>query len=72
MKRTLKLKDLECANCAAKIENAVAKLDGVIAVKVNFMSQRLTLETPDERFDAILNEVKTIAGKIEPDMVIQA
>lgn len=70
MKKTIKLQDLDCANCAAKIESAVSKLDGVIDVKVNFMGQKMILETPDDRFDAVLAEVKKTAKKIEPDLVI--
>jgi copper chaperone CopZ len=72
MKKTIKLQDLDCANCAAKIENAIAKLDGVIDVKVNFIGQKMTLEAPDERFDTILAEAKKTAQKIEPDLVILA
>lgn len=72
MKKTFKLQDLDCANCAAKIENAIAALDGVNEIKVNFMSQKMILETADDKFDAILQEAKKIAKKIEPDMVILA
>lgn len=70
MKKTMKLQDLDCANCAAKIEGAIAKLDGVVGVRVNFMSQKMTLDVTDERFDAVLAEARAIAKKIEPDMVI--
>ena len=72
MKKTIKLQDLDCANCAAKIENAISKLDGVTEVKVNFMSQKMILDAPDDKFDAVLAEVKKIAKKIEPDLVILA
>lgn len=72
MKKTIKLQDLDCANCAAKIENAISKLDGVIDVKVNFMSQKMILDVPDDKFDAVLDEVKKVAKKIEPDLVIMA
>jgi copper chaperone CopZ len=72
MKKNIKLQDLDCASCAAKIENAIAKLDGVIDVKVNFVGQKMTLEAPDERFDAVLAEAKKTARKIEPDLVILA
>jgi len=72
MKKTIKLQDLDCANCAAKIENAIARLDGVTDVKVNFMSQKMILDAPDDRFDAVLAEAKKIAKKIEPDLVILA
>ena len=72
MKKTIKLQDLDCANCAAKIENAISKLDGVTDVKVNFMSQKMILETSDDKFESVLTEAKKIAKKIEPDLVILA
>ena len=69
MKKTIKLQDLDCANCAAKIENAVAAMDGVIDVKVSFMNQKMVLETADDKFDDVLAQAKKAAKKIEPDMV---
>lgn len=72
MKKTIKLQDLNCANCAAKIENAVSKLDGVYEVKVNFMAQKMILSAADDKFSEILEAVKKIAKKIEPDLVILA
>lgn len=72
MKKTIKLQDLDCANCAAKIENAVAGLEGVVSCKVNFMSQKMILETADDKFDTVLAETKKIAKKIEPDLVVLA
>lgn len=69
MKRTIKLQDLDCANCAAKVEAAIAKLPDVTDVKVNFMGQKLILEAPDDRFDAVLAEAKKTANKIEPELV---
>lgn len=72
MKKTIKLQDLDCANCAAKIENTIAKIDGVTNVKVNFMSQKMILEAPDDKFDDILIKAKSVAKKIEPDLEILA
>lgn len=72
MKKTIKLQDLDCANCASKIENAIDKLDGVTDIKVNFMGQKMILEAPEDRFDAVLAEAKKTAKKIEPDLVILA
>lgn len=70
MKKTIRLKDLDCANCAAKLENAIGKLDGVAEVRVNFMSQKMIIEASDDRFESVMNEAKVLAGKIEPDMEI--
>lgn len=72
MKKVIKLQDLGCANCASKIEDAIAKLEGVTSVRVNFMGQKMTLETQEGKFDAILAEAKKIAKRIEPDLVILA
>lgn len=69
MKKVIKLQDLDCANCAAKMENAISKLDGVDSVKVNFMAQKMTLEAADEVFESVLAEAKKAACKIESDLV---
>ena len=68
MRKTVKLENLDCANCASKIENAIAKLDGVTKVRVNFMGQKMILEAPDHRFDTVLAEAKKTAKKIERDL----
>ena len=70
MKKVFKLEDLDCAHCAAKMEDGIRKLDGVINVQVNFLSQKLTLETADGEFDIILKKAKDIIKRIEPDCVV--
>jgi copper chaperone CopZ len=69
MKKTIKLQDLDCANCAAKIENAISQIDGVDSVKVNFMAQKMIFEAADDKFDELLNQAKKVANKIEKDLV---
>lgn len=71
MKKTFKLIDLDCAHCAAKIEDAIKKLPGVTDAKVNFLSQKLTLEAADEEFDNILKQAADCVKKIEPDCKIK-
>ena len=71
MKKAFKLSELDCGHCAQEIEDAVAKLDGVTKVRVNFMSQRMTLEADDARFDEILGEIRKIIKTIEPDAVFE-
>ena len=70
MKKHFKLIDLDCANCAAKMEAAIKKLDGVHDATVSFMTQKLTLDADDTRFDEILNEVVKVCKKVEPDCTI--
>ena len=70
MKKTYKLIDLDCANCAAKMENAIRNIDGVTSATVSFMSQKMTVEGDDARFDAIMQEVVKVCRKVEPDCAI--
>ena len=56
MKKRFKLMDLDCANCAAKMEDAIKRIEGVNSCTVSFMTQKLTLDAEDIRFDAILQE----------------
>ena len=69
--KNIKLLDLDCGHCAAKIETAVKKIDGVTNVSVNFMNQKMILEAPDDKFDAILTEAKALIKKIEPDVTVK-
>ncbi len=71
MKKTFKLIDLDCANCAAKMQTAIEKLDGVTSASVNFMTQKLTLEAEDDRFDEILQKAADCIKKVEPDCKIK-
>lgn len=70
MKKTYKLSDLDCANCAAKMERKIAKIEGVTGVSVNFMTQRLTVEADENRFDEIMQEAVRVCRKVEPDCKI--
>lgn len=70
MKKRFTLTDLDCASCAAKMEDAIKKIDGVNDAVVNFMAQKLTLDAEDARFDAILDEAVQICRRVEPDCVI--
>ncbi len=70
MKKTFKLIDLDCANCAAKMEREAAKLDGVNSVTFSFMTQKMKLDAEDGRFDEIVDEIAKICKKVEPDCQI--
>lgn len=70
MKKKFKLEDLDCANCAAKMEAAINKIDGVNSATVSFMTQRLVIDADDARFDDIMREVAAVCKKVEPDCVI--
>lgn len=70
MKKTFKLIDLDCANCAAKMENAIKKLPGVTDASVSFMTQKMTIDADDARFDDIMKQVVKTCKKVEPDCEI--
>ena len=67
MKKTYMLEDLDCANCAAKMEEAVKKIDGVKFASVKFLAQKMTLEADDEAFDEILKKAIKTIKRVEPD-----
>lgn len=71
MKKKFKMVDLDCANCAAKMEAAIKKIDGVTDATVSFMTQKLTIEAEESRFEEIMKEVAAVCKKVEPDCVIQ-
>ncbi|MDR1194473.1 MAG: cation transporter [Peptococcaceae bacterium] len=72
MKKVFKMEDLDCANCAAKMEDAIGRLNGVKSVRINFISQKFTLDASDDLFEGVLTEAKKIVKKIEPDCAILA
>ncbi len=67
MKKVFKMTDLDCAACAAKMERAIGKIDGVHSVSINFMTQKLTLDADPSRYKNILDEAVKACKKIEPD-----
>ena len=70
MKKVFKLEELDCANCAAKMEAAIKKIDGVQDATVSFMTQKLTIQADDARFDAVVQEAVKVCKKVEPDCEI--
>ncbi len=71
MKKTFRLENLGCANCAAKMEHAVKKLEGVTSASVNFLTMKMVIEAEDAKIDKIVMEANDIIRKIEPDVVMK-
>ena len=67
MKKTFRMEDLDCANCAAKMERAIAEIEGVSRVTISFMAQKMILEADDEKFDEILREAVRLVKKVDAD-----
>ena len=68
MKKVFKLEGLDCAHCAAKIEERVSKLEGVKSVVINFMTTKMTLESVDENIADVVEKVKKLINEVEPDV----
>lgn len=70
MKKTYLLEDLDCAHCAAKIEEEVGRLEGVASSSCTLLTQKLVIEVTDEKASGITAEVKKIVKKFEPDVEV--
>ena len=62
--------EVDCANCAAKMEQAVSRIEGVSQVSVSFMAQKMSIEADDARFDDIMKQAVKVCKKVEPDCEI--
>lgn len=71
MKKKYSLENLDCAHCAAKMEEAIKKIDGVNDASVSFMMQKLTIDADDAVFDEVLKKAVEACSKIEPDCTIK-
>ena len=70
MRKVFKLDNLDCANCAAKMEDAIKKINGVQDASMRFMTQKLVIEADEANMDAVVDEAAKVCKKIEPDMTI--
>ena len=70
MKKVFELIDLDCAHCAARMEDGIRRLKGVTDVSVNFLTQKLTLEADDAVFEKVLKQAVKVCRKIEPDCTV--
>lgn len=70
MRKTYMLEDLDCANCAAKLERAIREIEGVVFASVSFMTQKLALETEGVEHDAVLDKVEQTILKVEPEVTL--
>ena len=71
MKKVFRLENLDCENCAAKMERGNQKISGVTYASESFMTQKLTIEAEDTTFDQVMDEVVRVCKKVEPDCIIK-
>ena len=65
MKKKFKMEELDCANCAARMEDLIKKIPGVIDANMNFMTQKLTLEAEEDRFEEILAQAQKCCDRVD-------
>lgn len=70
MKKVFKMEELDCANCAQKMQDAIGKIEGVEKVSINFLTQKMVLEAPEDSFDEILQQASKVCKKIHPNCKI--
>ncbi|MBQ3552924.1 MAG: heavy-metal-associated domain-containing protein [Clostridia bacterium] len=70
MKKSYRMQNLDCANCAARMEEAISKIDGVNSVVINFMLQRITIDADDATFDDILKKASKVCSKVHRECFI--
>lgn len=68
MKKTYILDGLCCANCAAKIETGINKLDGIDKATISFLTSKLVIETAEEPTKDLLKKIEKVVHKVEPDV----
>jgi len=72
MKKVFRINGLECANCAAKIEERVGRLDGVSQSSVSFVTTKMVIEGDEAKMDGIVEAARKIVKKLEPDAVMES
>ncbi len=70
MKKTYKLENLDCANCAAKMERAIGKIDGVSDCNISFMTQKMSIDAADEKFEDILASAQKAISRVDRECKI--
>ena len=71
MKKTFRMNDLDCANCAAKMEKAIERIDGVQSVTVSFLAQKMVLEADDGRWEEILKQACDAVRRVDSHCTVE-
>ena len=71
MKSTYKIKGIDCANCAAQLENAINKVEGVQNASISFMAERMVIEYDEQNKEEIIKKIKKVIKQEEPDAILE-
>ncbi|MGN0988955.1 MAG: cation transporter [Eubacteriales bacterium] len=72
MKKVFRIENLDCAVCAAKVEDGIKKIEGVDSASVSFMTGRLVIEAAEDVMEQVVERAMAVCKKIEPDCVVKA
>ena len=67
MKKTFKIEDLDCPNCAAKLEKAIGSIEGVTRASVSFIAQKMIIEAEEKDMESIIKQIPAVAKKTIPE-----
>ncbi|MBQ9946270.1 MAG: cation transporter [Clostridia bacterium] len=67
MKKTFKIEDLDCPNCAAKLEKAIGSIEGVTRAGVSFIAQKMIIEAEEKDMESIVKQIPAVAKKTIPE-----
>ena len=70
MRKTFKIEDLDCPNCAAKLERAICEIDGVTKASVSFIAQKMIVEADENDMEAVIAKIPSAAKKAVPDCTV--
>lgn len=70
MKKTVKITNLDCANCAAELENEISKIKGVNEVSISFMTEKMVIDIEDNVYEEVVKKIEKAKRKVEPDCEI--
>lgn len=65
MKKKFRVEGVDCADCAAKMEEGIKKIDGVKSAKINFLTEKLTIEEDDMKFDQIIKLAEAEMDRVD-------
>ena len=71
MKRQFKIKGIDCANCAAKLEEKIKKVEGIVNISINFFTEKMIIECSEENLDEIIKNIQKLVKREEPDAIIE-
>lgn len=71
MKKKIKIKGIDCANCAAHLEEKIKKLEGVQDASISFFTENMVIECSEKNLDEVMKNIRKLVKKEEPDATIE-